>query len=423
MAIDAETRRRMGEQAVRLARKVGYYSAGTVEFLVDAKRNFYFLEMNTRLQVEHPITEYVTGLDLVEQMIAVASGKPLSFRQEDVQLRGWAIEARIYAEDPKLYLPCIGRLERYCEPSESINGAPKGTVRCDSGILEGSEISIYYDPMICKLSTYGSNRAEALKRMGDALDAYVIKGVTHNIPLIREVIRSEKFCHGQISTNFLAETFPRGFEGHELSASEQQTLVAFAAQAHRIIQLKAFSGRPAAGLDVFHVRIGRDQEEKAFTRVQFQKDGRIIIGEGAGEEVRVATEWKGSGELFSATLNDTPVTMQILKRNALGFDIQHVGTVYPVTVLTESEHQLLQYMPKRLVQEASSNAVRAPMPGQIVSVSVKAGDVVKMGSDLLVIEAMKMQNVLKAIRAGTVKSVSVQAGKSVATDEVLVEFE
>ena len=218
----------MGEQAVQLARKVGYFSAGTVEFLVDVKKNFYFLEMNTRLQVEHPITEYITGLDLVELMIRVAEGKPLPFQQEEVKAKGWAFECRVYAEDPKLYLPSVGRLSGYQEPDQS-----DGKVRCDTGIIEGSEISIYYDPLICKLSTFGEDRQEALKRMKEALDTYVIRGVTHNIPLLREVISNKTFIDGSgISTRFLKEQFPNGFDGHELTIDERDRLILTAIHLH-----------------------------------------------------------------------------------------------------------------------------------------------------------------------------------------------
>lgn len=217
--IDPETRRKMGEQAVALSKHVGYSSAGTVEFLADSQRNFYFLEMNTRLQVEHPITEYITGIDLVEQMIRSAAGQKLSIKQEDVGIKGWAIESRVYAEDPEKYLPSIGRLTKYIEPRDDI-----GNVRCDSGIVEGSEISIYYDPMICKLVTYGQTRDQAIATMQKALDEYVIKGVTHNIPLLREIVSHPRFQSGKISTKFLAEEYPEGFKGTQLDADAVKDL-------------------------------------------------------------------------------------------------------------------------------------------------------------------------------------------------------
>lgn len=213
--IDPETRRKMGEQAVALSKHVGYSSAGTVEFLADSQRNFYFLEMNTRLQVEHPITEYITGIDLVEQMIRSAAGQKLSIKQEDVGIKGWAVESRVYAEDPEKYLPSIGRLTKYIEPRDDI-----GNVRCDSGIVEGSEISIYYDPMICKLVTYGQTRDQAIATMQKALDEYVIKGVTHNIPLLREIVSHPRFQSGKISTKFLAEEYPEGFKGTKLNSED-----------------------------------------------------------------------------------------------------------------------------------------------------------------------------------------------------------
>lgn len=262
----------MGEQAVALAKRVGYFSAGTVEFLVDSKRNFYFLEMNTRLQVEHPITELISRIDLVEWMIRVAAGQPLPIHDQhaiNARRAGWAIEARVYAEDPKTYLPCIGRLKRYVEPKNTLSlfdgslvrkedhpepaAATPGDmdgliwcdatgVRCDSGIVEGSEISIYYDPMICKLSTFGKDRAEAIARMVQALDHYIIQGPTHNIPLLREIVTHPKFVSGAISTKFLAEEYPKGFDGHALTEVELNQLVSMAATIQFSRELTHYTG-------------------------------------------------------------------------------------------------------------------------------------------------------------------------------------
>lgn len=233
--IDEATRKAMGEQAVMLAKHVKYSSAGTVEFLVDSARNFYFLEMNTRLQVEHPITEYITGMDLVEQMIRVAANQKLVPKQEDIKINGWAIESRVYAEDPEKYLPSIGRLSKYIEP-RSTKG--QNEVRCDSGIVEGSEISIYYDPMICKLCTHGATREEAIENMKRALDSYVIKGVTHNIPLLREVVSHDRFGSGKYSTKFLAEEYPTGFKGHSPNATSLSQLASMAGLMHAKRELR-----------------------------------------------------------------------------------------------------------------------------------------------------------------------------------------
>ena len=223
--LDPETRRKMGEQAVQIAKAVEYFSAGTVEFLVDSKKNFYFLEMNTRLQVEHPITECITGVDIVQEMIRVAKGHKLKFTQNDIKIKGWAFESRVYAEDPykNFGLPSIGRLTSYVEPTFINN------VRCDSGIEEGSEISIYYDPMICKLVTYGDTRKDALDTMTKALDNYVIRGVTNNISLLRDIVTEEHFVKGDISTAYLQQRYPQGFKGKELSVQEESSLVAIAA--------------------------------------------------------------------------------------------------------------------------------------------------------------------------------------------------
>lgn len=408
-AIDEQTRRAMGEQAVQLARKVGYFSAGTVEFLVDAKKNFYFLEMNTRLQVEHPITEYITGLDLVEQMIKVAAGEKLSFRQEDVKIKGWAIESRVYAEDPKLYLPCIGKLTRYIEPDTS-----NGQVRCDTGIVEGSEISIYYDPLICKLSTHGRDRKEALTRMASALDSYVIKGLTHNIPLLREVISHPKFQSGDISTKFLAEEYPHGFDGHKLTDQEREALTAVAATVHSEFQRMLYFGRPAAGLNEFYVQI-----DGSFSQVTIHDQSMTVNGKDLKFEL---LNWKPNEPLLRCKVDGQDYTIQIVNRNRLGFELRMMGTVFPVQVLSATEHSYKQYMKEKARADFSSQ-LQSPMPGRVVSVVVKEGEVVKQGGDLAVIEAMKMQNVMKAPKAVKIKTVKVKAGQNVAAQQVLMEFE
>uniref|UniRef100_A0A8C7KF66 Propionyl-CoA carboxylase subunit alpha n=1 Tax=Oncorhynchus kisutch TaxID=8019 RepID=A0A8C7KF66_ONCKI len=335
--LDPETRRAMGEQAVQLAKAVQYSSAGTVEFLVDSNKNFYFLEMNTRLQVEHPITECITGLDLVQQMIRVAKGFPLLHKQEDIPINGWAIESRVYAEDPykSFGLPSIGRLSQYQEP---IN-LPK--VRVDSGIQEGSDISIYYDPMISKLVTYGATRAEALQRMEAALDNYVIRGVTHNIPLLREIITHPRFISGDITTNFLPEEYPEGFKGHQLTSEGRRELVATAAALYVSAQLRS----------------------------------QRFLGNLSGE-------WNLASALLPVTINRTPR--------------------FKVRVLSQLVSTLSAHMPEK-VPEDTSSILRSPMPGSVVAVSVKPGDVVAEGQEICVIEAMKMQNSLIAAKAAKVR--------------------
>lgn len=397
----------MGEQAVKLARKVGYFSAGTVEFLVDSQKNFYFLEMNTRLQVEHPITEYITGLDLVELMIRVAEGKALPFKQDDVKLKGWAVECRVYAEDPKLYLPSIGRLSGYREPDQS-----GGKVRCDTGIVEGSEISIYYDPLICKLSTFGKDRPDALNRMKQALDTYVIRGVTHNIPLLREVISNPKFVDGtKISTKFLKEEFPDGFDGHQLTRSERDRLIISAVKVH-------VTRYEAEKLDTFYVKIGNNEEE--FHKV------KNFNGEFEIDECKIGgAEVHGNGlvdPLIKVKSDEGEQFVEIVKIGDLGFDLRISGTVYSVKVLSPLEFEYQKYM-KAVERADLSKHLLSPMPGQILSLPVREGQTVQSGAPLITLEAMKMQNVLRAQRPAKVTKIHVSIGQKVGAEDQLMEFE
>uniref|UniRef100_A0A670YTQ2 Propionyl-CoA carboxylase subunit alpha n=1 Tax=Pseudonaja textilis TaxID=8673 RepID=A0A670YTQ2_PSETE len=317
--LDSRTRKAMGEQAVALARAVKYSSAGTVEFLVDSKKNFYFLEMNTRLQVEHPITECITGLDLVQEMIRVAKGYPLRHKQADIPINGWAVECRVYAEDPykSFGLPSVGRLSQYEEPLHVPN------VRVDSGIQQGSEISIYYDPMISKLITYGSNRNEALQRMEEALDNYVIRGVTHNIALLREVIKHPRFIQGDISTKFLPEVYTEGFKGE-----------------------------------------GKHSLRNKYVEVN-------------GRKCCVTGEWNLASAVLPLQVDDVHRTVQCLSRDAGGnLSIQFLGTVYKLRVLNELAAELSKYMPEKVTEDTTS-IIRSPMPGAVVAVSIKPGDMLR----------------------------------------------
>uniref|UniRef100_A0A8C1G426 Propionyl-CoA carboxylase alpha chain, mitochondrial n=1 Tax=Cyprinus carpio TaxID=7962 RepID=A0A8C1G426_CYPCA len=354
--LDPDTRRAMGEQAVSLAKAVKYSSAGTVEFLVDSQKNFYFLEMNTRLQVEHPITECITGLDLVHQMIRIAKGYKLQQKQSDIPINGWAIESRVYAEDPykSFGLPSIGRLSQYQEPLNLPN------VRVDSGIQEGSDISIYYDPMISKLVTYGKTREEALKKMEEALDNYVIRGVTHNIPLLREIIVHPRFVSGDISTKFLPEVYPDGFKGHMLTAGERRELLATAAALYVAVEID-------------------------------------------GEKVEVSGEWNLASALLPITINGKHRNLQL-------------------RVLSKLAAYLSKHMPEKIPEDTSS-ILRSPMPGSVVAVSVKPGDNVAEGQEICVIEAMKMQNSMTAAKTAKVKSVHCKAGDTVGEGDLLVELE
>ncbi|KAI8809130.1 carbamoyl-phosphate synthase L chain, ATP binding domain-containing protein [Cladochytrium replicatum] len=421
--IDPATRKAMGEQAVALARRVGYYSAGTCEFLVDPQRNFYFLEMNTRLQVEHPITEYITGLDLVECMIRVAAGEKLKLSQDSVAVpHGWAFESRVYAEDPEKYLPSIGRLSKYIEPHGVAH-----EVRCDSGVREGSDISVYYDPLICKLCTNGSDRVEAMNNMSKALDSYVIKGVTHNIPLLHDVINHPRFRAGKLSTGFLKEEYPNGFKGHALTEPELRELASLAAYIHARRELRNREWKAGGGAFAekasstkcweFAVGVkGYDESVKVGVSLVNECTYQVTID---GETSTVTSDWALETPLLHAQLSSlsTPTTIQYLAAQPLGYKLQFHGTQYDVTVQTPSQAVLSKYMKPKATLDLS-NSIVSPMPGTVVSVSVKAGDVVAEGSEVAVVEAMKMQNVLRAPRVGKVAKVLVAQGANVQADEV-----
>ncbi|XP_063130717.1 propionyl-CoA carboxylase alpha chain, mitochondrial isoform X1 [Rattus norvegicus] len=400
--LDPETRRAMGEQAVALAKAVKYSSAGTVEFLVDSQKNFYFLEMNTRLQVEHPVTECITGLDLVQEMILVAKGYPLRHKQEDIPISGWAVECRVYAEDPykSFGLPSIGRLSQYQEPIH-LPG-----VRVDSGIQPGSDISIYYDPMISKLVTYGSDRAEALKRMEDALDSYVIRGVTHNIPLLREVIINTRFVKGDISTKFLSDVYPDGFKGHMLTPSERDQLLAIASSLFVASQLRAqrfqeHSRVPVIRPDVAKWELSVKLHDEDHTVVA-SNNGPTFNVEVDGSKLNVTSTWNLASPLLSVNVDGTQRTVQCLSRDAGGnMSIQFLGTVYKVHILTKLAAELNKFMLEKVPKDTSSTLC-SPMPGVVVAVSVKPGDMVAEGQEICVIEAMKMQNSMTAGKMGKV---------------------
>lgn len=421
--LDPVTRKAMGEQAVQLAKAVKYSSAGTVEFLVDSSKNFYFLEMNTRLQVEHPITECITGLDLVEQMIRVAKGYQLQHKQEEIPINGWAIESRVYAEDPykSFGLPSIGRLSQYQEPLNLSN------VRVDSGIQEGSDISIYYDPMISKLVTFGATRAEALAKMEDALDNYVIRGVTHNIPLLREIITHPRFISGDISTGFLPEVYPDGFKGHQLDRGRCRELLASAAalyvtaelRSHRVLgpQRVACSSVEESSWELC-AELGNEIHNVIVT-----KSGNtftVLVDE---EKVEVSGDWNLASPLLPLTINNAHRMLQCLSRSASGeMVLQFFGTSFKVRVLTKLATQLNSYMPEK-VPEDTTSILRSPMPGTVIAVSVKAGDTVAEGQEICVIEAMKMQNSLTAVKQAKVKSVHCKPGETVGEGDLLVELE
>lgn len=395
--LDASLRRAMGEQAVQLAKAAKYHSAGTVEFLMDKQKNFYFLEMNTRLQVEHPITELVSGIDLVEQMIRVARGEHLKLHQSDISINGWAVESRVYAEDPKLFLPSIGTLTRYIEPSGE-------GIRCDSGIREGSEISVYYDPMICKLSTHGATRQEALDKMANALDEYVIRGVTHNIALLREIVKSEDFESGKYSTNFLPSHYPHGFDGHVLSDTEATVLSRIAA--HFKVMRDSSKMRLSDDLiDLTNLYV-------SINKSQFKKVENLES---------ISSTFDGYNPIIDVIVDGKVYTVQCVPE--CPEKITWKGTEYTVDILTDTQLEYSSKLPKSNKSKSDQQyTITSPMPGLVVSVAVKEGDTVKEGSEIAVIEAMKMQNVLKAGRAGTVKKVHVREGETVGNRQLLIEL-
>ncbi|MCL4802172.1 MAG: acetyl-CoA carboxylase biotin carboxylase subunit [Burkholderiales bacterium] len=415
--LDAATRKAMGEQAVALAKAVQYQSAGTVEFVVDAQRNFYFLEMNTRLQVEHPVTEMITGLDLVEQMIRVAAGERLAFGQRDLRLDGWAIEARINAEDPfRNFLPSTGRLVRYLPPAEV-----PGAVRVDTGVYEGGEVSMFYDSMIAKLIVHGDTREQALERMREALNAFYIRGVSHNIPFVAAVLQHPRFVSGRFHTGFIAEEYPAGFNPADAPHDDPAFLAVIGAFARRryIDRAVRISGQmPGHGRKVdaqWVVLIGAEQYPVAVEPID---GGYRITHKGTAHEVRSA--WKLGEPLFHGTCNGRPFVLQ-LERRGLRYRIVHWGTQVDAMVMTARGAELLALMPDKPPPDLSKYLL-SPMPGLLTEVAVQPGQEVKAGERLAAIEAMKMENVLKAERDCVVAAVLARQGESVAVDQPILEF-
>jgi propionyl-CoA carboxylase alpha chain len=429
--LDAATRAAMGEQAVALAKAVGYDSAGTVEFVAGQDKSFYFLEMNTRLQVEHPVTELVTGIDLVEQMIRVAAGEPLALKQSDVKLNGWAVETRVYAEDPyRNFLPSIGRLTRYRPPEEvSVGGV---TVRNDTGVTEGSEISLYYDPMIAKLVTHAPTRKAAIAAQGEALDAFIIEGIRHNLPFLSALMQHPRWQAGRLSTGFIAEEFPGGFKPIVPSEKTANVLAAVAAAVDNVLgeRKRRISGQ-AAGRVVNRerrraVRIG--DREVCLEIVRNEPHGTAasddvltvdILGNGEGRHV-LASSWRPGEPVWRGTIDGEEVVVQV-RATLNGFDLAHRGVEVRAYVYTESEAAAARLMPVKKVAD-SGKALRCPMPGLVKSVAVAEGQEIKAGDALAVVEAMKMENVLRAERDGVVKSIKAKPGDSLAVDAVIMEF-
>ncbi|MGO4317978.1 acetyl-CoA carboxylase biotin carboxylase subunit [Agrobacterium sp. MCAB5] len=420
--LDAVTRRAMGEQAVALSKAVGYHSAGTVEFIVDGDRNFYFLEMNTRLQVEHPVTELITGIDLVEQMIRVAAGEMLSFAQDDIKLNGWAIESRLYAEDPyRNFLPSIGRLSRYRPPVEGKTS--DGTiVRNDTGVFEGGEISMYYDPMIAKLCTWAEDRTQAIDAMAAALDDFEVEGCGNNLPFLSAVMRQERFRSGRLTTAYIDEEFPEGFVGVEPEPEEYARLAAVAALINQTVQLRATSISGAIGN---HQRTLGNAWVVSFPSTEVPLSFETLVDGAAivladGSRIAIAGTWL-PGQSHGAFLVDA-MSMGV-KVDLIGSSIRLRWNGIDVRVHVRSPRvaELARLMPKKLPPD-TSKLLLCPMPGIITSVTVEAGDEVEAGQTLATVEAMKMENSLKAERKGTVKRIVVTPGQSLAVDELIMEF-
>ena len=416
--LDASGRAAMGAQAVALAREVGYRSAGTVEFIVDAAGDFYFLEMNTRLQVEHPVTELVNRIDLVEQMIRIAAGEALGFSQHDIILDGWAIEARVYAEDPRRnFMPSAGRLTRYLLPNEAEG------IRIDTGVAEGDEISLYYDPMIAKLCSYGSDREQAIERLRAALDACCIQGLNHNIPFLAAVLGHPRFEDGRLSTNFIDEEFPGGYTGQALGGRDRATVIAVTAAVHRTLRHR--EGSISGQVPGRAPKIGQDwvvgiSGEKIAGRIGEKEDGLQVECEGSTR--LLAGDWQPGAPVFHGTIDGRAVAVQIRPLPGASYRVAHRGAALDVWVRSPRAAELAALMPVKKAARASRQ-LRSPMPGLVVSIAVGEGHEFKAGETLAIIEAMKMENVLRAESDGVVAAVRVQPGDSLAVDQVILEFE
>ncbi|WP_135501865.1 acetyl-CoA carboxylase biotin carboxylase subunit [Roseovarius aestuariivivens] len=435
--LDEETRKAMGEQSVALAKAVGYTSAGTVEFIVDGERNFYFLEMNTRLQVEHPVTELITGVDLVEQMIRVAAGEKLSISQDDVTLGGWAMESRLYAEDPyRNFLPSIGRLTRYRPPEEVAAGplaesgkwqgdAPRGetAVRNDTGVFEGGEISMYYDPMIAKLCSWGRTRTEAIEGMRIALDSFELEGIGHNLPFLSAVMDHPKFVSGDITTAFIAEEYPDGFGGVTLSEDALRQIAASCAAMHRVAEIRRT--RVSGRMDNHERHVGEDwvvslQGQSFAVRIAADKGGSTVTFDD-GVSHRVASDWTPGDQLALIDLDGQSLVLKVGKISG-GFRIRNRGAELKVHVRTPRQAELALLMPEKLPPD-TSRMLLCPMPGLVVKMNVEEGDEVQEGQALCTIEAMKMENILRAERKSVVAKINAGPGDSLSVDDVIMEFE
>jgi propionyl-CoA carboxylase alpha chain len=421
--LDPATRKAMGEQACALAKAVGYRSAGTVEFIVDGSRNFYFLEMNTRLQVEHPVTELITGVDLVEQMIRVANGEALPFTQDDLKINGWAMESRLYAEDPyRNFLPSIGRLTRYRPPVEG--PTPRGgIVRNDTGVFEGGEISMFYDPMIAKLCTWGKTRADAVEEMRLALDTFEVEGIGHNLPFCSAVMDHPRFESGNITTAFIAEEYPEGFKGAMLPDAMLRRVAAAVAAMHRVAEIRRT--RISGTMDNHQRRVGDDW----VVRLAGQEHRVTVSADRSGSSVafadgtkhRVESGWTPGQPLARLLVDGSPLVMKVGKI-PMGLRVRLRGADLKVRIRTPRQAELAALMPEKAPPD-TSRFLLCPMPGLLTGLRVAVGDEVQEGQALATVEAMKMENVLKAERTARVKRIAAATGASLKVDDVILEFE
>ncbi|RIJ25973.1 acetyl/propionyl/methylcrotonyl-CoA carboxylase subunit alpha [Henriciella barbarensis] len=419
--LDEATRKKMGEQAVALARAVDYDSAGTVEFVASGvDKSFYFLEMNTRLQVEHPVTEMITGVDLVEQMLRSAYGEKLALTQDELKINGWAIESRVYAEDPyRKFLPSIGRLRRFHPPAEGELG--EGTVRMDSGVREGDEISMFYDPMIAKLVTHGKDRDTALDTQASALDRFHIEGIQDNIPFVAAVMDEKRFRSGDITTAYIKDEFPDGFDGVEPTDKQRLYLTVTAAYVHGVFARRAeqISGRmsePEAARKDWVVILDKHHQD---IELELGDNSAKITIEGKTHSLE--TEWKPGTHLLEGTIDGEPFAVKFADKTE-GYLLRHRGVAVRALVCTPLTAKMLERLPEKPKPD-TSKLIISPMPGLVVSVDVEVGQQVEEGEAVCIVEAMKMQNIIRAEATGTVKTINVGAGDSVAADEIMVEFE
>jgi propionyl-CoA carboxylase alpha chain len=435
--LDEATRKAMGEQAVALALAVDYASAGTVEFIVDGNKNFFFLEMNTRLQVEHPVTELITGVDLVEQMIRVANGEKLSITQDDVTLTGWAIENRLYAEDPyRGFLPSIGRLSRYRPPAEQAAGplldndkwqgdaaAGPVAIRNDTGVYEGGEISMYYDPMIAKLCTWAPTRDAAIEAMRVALDSFEVEGIGHNLPFLSAVMDHPIFIAGEMTTAFIEEQYPEGFQGVTLPDVDLRRIAAATAAMNRVSEIRR--ARVSGRMDNHERKVGKEwnvvlQDTALDMVIDADHDGSNVTFDD-GTCMRVTGDWTPGDQLATMMVDGAPLVLKVGKISG-GFRIRTRGADMKVHVRTPRQAELALLMPEKVAPD-TSKLLLCPMPGLLVKVSVEEGEEVEEGQALCTIEAMKMENILKAEKKGTVSKINASAGESLAVDEIIMEFE